>query len=296
MAAFELAPGRAVDLEIESLQPGDAQGLCPLAIEVGWNQLSTDWQLMLSLGQGFGIRGADGKWIGSALTLPLGPSISWISMVLVTRSERRKGLGARLLSRCIAHVEASGSIAGLDATELGRPVYEPLGFRDVYPLSRWNAAPGVREVVQPPIGISLRAASPPDLPRIGDYDRLRSGFERTTILANLVSRAPTLAQVAERTGGTLAGYALARDGYHALQVGPVVADNEDIGLALLSSVMFGANRSTIVDIPDRHVVLRRWLQEQGATAPRTFMRMLRGENSLIDHPVSIFALAGPELA
>ena len=105
MAASDPAAGAASTWPIERLQPADAEGLCPLSIEAGWNQVAADWRLMLGLGQGFGVRGADGQWIASALALPLGPAVSWLSMVLVTKLERGQGLGTRLLSRCIAEVE-----------------------------------------------------------------------------------------------------------------------------------------------------------------------------------------------
>src|SRR5262245_1096445 len=188
----------AAPRRIERLQPRDAEGLCPLSIEAGWNQVAADWRLMLDLGCGYGARGPKGQWIASALVLPLGPAISWISMVLVTEPVRGHGLGTHLLSRCIAEVEASGAAAGLDATELGRPIYLPLGFRDVYPLSRWHAQQGVRYAVQPPGGLLVRAATPNDLQRICAYDRSRSGFARSPILANLLTRAPALAHIVLR--------------------------------------------------------------------------------------------------
>lgn len=297
MAATDTAAAAAAaaDLAIERLEPADAEGLAPLAHAAGWNQIAADWRLMLSLGAGFGIRSPDRQWIGSALTLPLGASISWIGMVLVTKPARSRGLGTRLLSRCIAEVEASGKTAGLDATELGRPIYLPLGFRDVYPLSRWHAGRGARQAVPPPAGISIRAATPEDLPRLDVYDSPRSGFARAAILADLIARAPELARVAERADGSLAGYTLGRDGYRALHVGPVVAEDEAIGLALLSSAMAGTDQPLIADVPDCHRGIRGWLEAQGATAPRGFMRMVRG-SARIDDAERIFALAGPELA
>jgi hypothetical protein len=258
--------------------------------------VAADWRLMLDLGWGYGVRGTNGQWIASALALPLGPAIAWLSMVLVTQPERGRGLGTRLLSRCIAEVEASGAAAGLDATELGRPIYQPLGFRDVYPLSRWHAPQGERYAVQPPDGLTVRAATQGDLQRISAYDRSCSGFARSPILEHLLTRAPTLARVVLRTDGTLAGYALGRDGYRALHIGPVVAENAAIGLALLSSALAGADRPVIADVPDRHGEIRRWLEQQGASAPRSFMRMVRGGSTRMDDGAHIFALAGPELA
>ena len=149
---------RMTTLQIEALLPDQAEGAAPLSVEAGWNQIAADWRLMLGEGRGFGVRDASGSWIASALVLPLGPAISWISMVLVTKPSRRQGHGTRLLQRCFAEIEATGVTAGLDATELGRPVYLPLGFRDVYPLSRWRAEAGQRHAVEPPHGVRVRSA------------------------------------------------------------------------------------------------------------------------------------------
>lgn len=300
MAASDTAEGAAAGepatWQIQRLQPGDADDLCPLSIEAGWNQVAADWRLMLGLEHGYGIRGADGAWIASALALPLGPALTWLSMVLVTQPARGQGFGTRLLSRCLAEVEVSGAAAGLDATELGRPIYLPLGFRDVYALSRWQAGQGVRQAVPPPAGIVVRAATSDDLSRICSYDPERSGLQRAPILAHLLARSAGLASIALRPDGALAGYALGRDGYRTFHAGPVVAEDEAIGLALLSSVLAGTDQPVIADVPDQHDGIRRWLAEQGASAPRGFMRMLRGDGARIDDGDRIFALAGPELA
>jgi GNAT superfamily N-acetyltransferase len=286
----------APELQIESLVPAHAEGVAHLSVEAGWNQIAADWRLMLGEGRAFGIRDATGTWIASALVLPLGPAISWISMVLVTKPARRQGLGSRLLQRCLAEIEAQGVAAGLDATELGRPVYLPLGFRDVYPLSRWRAEAGPRRAVEPPAGIRMRPATAQDLARIAACDQTCSGFDRSHILTHLLSRAPALARVAERADGVLAGYALGRDGHSAMHIGPVVADDAAIGLALLSSAVAATAERVIVDVPDGHGAVRQWLAEQGATAPRAFMRMLRGPFPAVEDAGKVFALAGPELA
>jgi len=280
---------------ILQLQPRDAEGVWPLSIEAGWNQTKADWQLMIGSGSAFGMQDAAGTWIASALALPLGPAISWISMVLVTKPERGKGHGTRLLLRCIAEVETSGGAIGLDATSQGRPIYLPLGFRDIYPLSRWSAA-SIRRPVDPPAGIAIRAVGAADLARIVGYDCERSGLERASVLGNLLARAPHVMHVAERGDGSLAGYSLGRDGYRAIHIGPVVAEDQAIGLALATRALAAARGPAILDVPDQHGMLRQWLASHGASAARVFMRMLRGSAPVVEDGSRVFALAGPELA
>ena len=81
-----------------------------------------------------------------------------------------------------------------------------------------------------------------------------------------------------------------------MHVGPVVAQSEAIGLALLARAMSSTSMPVIVDIPDRHEAVRTWLGAQGASAPRSFMRMLRGDCTPVEDASAVFALAGPELA
>jgi GNAT superfamily N-acetyltransferase len=291
-----MAASEPAALRIERLEPAHAEGVAPLSVEAGWNQVAADWRLMIGKGRAFGIRTPSGPWIATALVLPLGPAVSWISMVLVTKCARRQGLGTRLLQRCLAEVERQGVAAGLDATEFGRPVYLPLGFRDVYPLSRWRLDPGRRSAVDPLPGIRVRPASAADLPPILALDAARTGFERAAILSHLFTRAPSLAHVAEGRDGALAGYLLGRDGHAALHAGPLVADDEDIALALLAGAISDLRQPVILDVPDRHQGLRQWLAAQGGIAPRGFMRMLRGSFPPLDDASCVFALAGPELA
>jgi GNAT superfamily N-acetyltransferase len=283
-------------LPIVPLGPQDADGVWPLSVEAGWNQTAADWRLMISSGSAFGVKHAAGGWIASALALPLGSEVSWISMVLVTKSERRKGYGSRLLQRCIVAIAAAGRVAGLDATEFGRPVYLPLGFRDVYALSRWSVPNAVETRIAAPPGIAIMRAQYQDLTRIVDYDCRCSGFERRTVLDNLLARAPFVAHVAERADGSIAGYSLGRDGHRATNVGPVVAEDQAIGLALVSRALAGIHGPAIVDVPDQHGNIRQWLQSQGASAPRSFMRMLRGPAPAVENGNRIMAIAGPELA
>lgn len=278
-------------LPITPIDAAESEAVWPLSIEAGWNQNVADWRFMLGAGRGFGLRNADGKWEASSLVLPLGQKLAWISMVLVTKDRRRGGVGTGLLKRCIAEVRDSGAVAGLDATEQGRPIYLPLGFRDLYPIKRWHLdrARGVQS------DVAVRAFTVADLPKLALYDRPLSGMERPTLLAHLAMRQPGLAWVVDAPGGRLAGFALGREGRVASSIGPVVADSEAIGLALIARAAASAAGPFIVDVPEAHTRIRQWLEAEGATSPRGYMRMTLGTAKDLDDPSHVFALAGPEL-
>lgn len=282
-------------LAIERIEPDHAEALWPLSIEAGWNQNIADWRFMLAAGRGFGCTGPDGAWQASSLVLPLGQKLAWISMVLVTKDRRRGGLGSGLLKRCIDEVRAAGAVAGLDATEQGRPIYLGLGFHDLYTISRWHLDQVKGRAVAPPAGITVRPFALSDLPKLATYDRPLTGMERPTILAHLATRQPGLAFVAETASGRIVGFALGREGRFATSIGPVVADDEATALALISGAARAAAPPFIIDTPDAHLQVKAWLESEGATSPRAYMRMTLGDAKGLDDPRHVFALAGPEL-
>ena len=212
-------------------------------------------------------------------------------MILVTSRSRRRGIAGALMRRALDECETSGRIAGLDATELGRPVYLPLGFQDVYTLSRWTGTGGGDG------GGSHRGLRPVeagDLDAIGRVDAAAFGTGRDAILRHLRTRLPGLALVA-REGGEISGLALARDGRIATQIGPLVARDEATAKALLAAQLAQINGPVFLDAADHHEGLRDWLIAQGFERQRGYARMLRERTRPLDDPATHWIIAGPEL-
>jgi hypothetical protein len=119
-------------------------------------------------------------------------------------------------------------------------------------------------------------------------------MERPALLKHLAARQPKAAWIAE-VGGRVTGFALGREGRTAHSIGPVIAENEKTGLALIAKAATSAPGPFIIDVPDAHAEIRAWLERQGAVSPRGYMRMTLGTAPGLDDPSHVFALAGPEL-
>jgi GNAT superfamily N-acetyltransferase len=273
---------------IVSIPPEHAEGVLPLSVAAGWNQTLADWRFMLAQGEGFGVTAGD-RYVASALTLPLGPGLSWISMVLVAPDLRRAGLGTLMLRHCIGKVQAEGKIPGLDATEYGRPLYEMMGFRKLYTLSRWRLARPIKAASP-----GVRRLTPDDLDAIAAFDAPRSGLQRKPVLAYLAAAGSPFSFVAERDG-ELSGFVLGRPGRILPQVGPLVAENTGIANALLAAATRSAE-ALMLDVPDGHDDLRTRLTASGAVRERGFWRMTLGGALDLAEPGQTYAIAGPELA
>lgn len=272
-----------------TLDPADAaQGLA-LSDAVGWNQTAEDWRLFARHGRVFGLReGEDGPLVATAAALPYGGGIGWVSMVLVTPAWQHQGLASALMQRCIAHLQSLGATPVLDATPAGAKAYARLGFQPGFALARWQGTGGG--------GARGEASEPCDAAALTRLDAEACGFQRGLLFKDFLQRPTTRAWLS--ADGT--GFVLAREGRRAAQIGPLVARDEAAALALLQRALASLQGPVFLDLPERWTALADWLQAQGFTRQRSFVRMALGTAPITapiaSAPDRLFVLAGPEFA
>lgn len=284
-----------IGISARLLGEDDVPAAMALSQEAGWNQNAADWRVFLELGRIIGLTRDGGGLIATAATLPHGGEFGWISMVLVTAQERRRGLARWLLRRCMDDLITQKRVPVLDATPAGRLVYVGLGFKDCWSMHR-----AVGREVKPSkncgaeVGVSIRAIKQEDWPAIIALDRDVFGGDRGRLLRLLADRLTAAASVAERSG-RMVGYLLGRDGRTMNQLGPLAAADDTIAVALLSHAIAAVPAPLVIDVPDRHRSLRDWLDRQGFKSERPLTRMVYGRSNAYDDTARLFAIAGPEL-
>src|SRR5437899_2322980 len=109
-----------------------------LTRQAGWNQTEADWRRMLDLQpDGCFVGEGEGAPVATTTTCLFGRT-AWVAAVLDEEALRRRGLGRALMQRALAFLESCGVTAvRLDATPLGRPLYEQLGFRAQFEVVRY---------------------------------------------------------------------------------------------------------------------------------------------------------------
>ncbi|MBZ0216999.1 MAG: GNAT family N-acetyltransferase [Fimbriimonadaceae bacterium] len=283
-------------LVMKGLTIRDADAAQNLILQAGWNQVREDWEFMIANGKAYGLFDAS-KLVATALVLPHGDTFAWISMVLVDNDWRRKGLATGLLGHCVGVTSDMGLVPVLDATEAGRPIYQPLGFEDIYTLSRFQGPDTsiVADEVDVDENWTLHTLTKLQLDELAAWDAKRFGASRDMLLRALWRRSHEFAQIAIASNGSMAGYVLGRNGRLATQIGPIVATDEKIALSLLKRAAAHDDGPRIIDIPDRHRKLHNWLEQAGFKRQRGFTRMALERSEPFDRPGEIFAIAGPEL-
>jgi len=270
------------------MAPSDIPGGLRLNTLAGWNQTEADWQRFLRGSPNGCFVAEDGaRVVGTAATLAYEDRFAWIGMVLVDPEYRGRGIGTKLLQRAIEYLDQAGiPTLKLDATPLGKPLYEKLGFVSEYEIERW--------ILQRTTGKSVpnAASDPVKLSEIVACDRGVFGADRGGLLRTLDEQAPELTLAA---GRGREGYAFGRHGLFADHLGPWMAHDSKTARSLLDDFLARSPRSTVVvDSPKSNTAAARTLREAGFSVSRPLTRMHRGPNAFPGRPEMLCAILGPE--
>jgi len=262
-------------VELAPLTIDDVAAAAELSAAIGWNQDAQDWRRLVDLHPSTVIgawRG--GRLVGSATLAVFQPDLAWLGMVITHPDARGQGIGGAVVDAVLATPEAASvPLIGLDATPAGAPIYERRGFVTVDTVERWEGdlVAGAKGNAR----ATIRPLASPDAASVVEFDRDAAGVNRGRMLKHLLGEPGVRAWVAEEDERTV-GYAVRRPGRTHVHIGPVVADDDAVFGALLSSVMFaGSPGPVFVDAVHRDAVAKR-LGAAGFTVARTLGRMTRG--------------------
>ncbi len=261
----------------------------------GWNQTEDDWSLLLDYpSKTHFIAAHQNQTIGTISTLHFPPGISWIGMVLVHPTHRRRGVASMLL-RKIQGAQTKTNCFRLDATDEGAIVYEKLGYTPFDHLDRMvSASHAVLKASS--ASIQVLPMQYEHLPLIYHFDAQRTGYDRSELLKQLYHRHPNRAFLHLLPGGGIKGYCLGRPGSAYKQIGPLVADNYSTATALLcKAISHLRGAPMVVDVFRRHTAIMEYLLTKGFKIQRSFTRMQKGDPQITADNACIFASAGPEL-
>ena len=282
-------------LRLRLMTRGDLPFADSVRALAGWNQTPADWERFLATEpSGCFLAEWNGASAGTATTTFYGADLAWIGMVLVHPEYRRRGIGRALLATCVEHLREHGArCLKLDATPLGKKVYDDLGFKDEWTLTRWVCRIAPAQTTAQEHGLRTWRAT--DADAVESLDVSAFGVSRQGLLLSLAQQS-RCALVLESSAQGIAGFGLLRPGSQALYLGPVVARSADAGLQIVEALVArSAGQMLFVDIPDANAAAVAWAKERGCTQQRPLTRMFLGENLRPGDPHRQFAIAGPEI-
>src|SRR5262249_4097975 len=128
-----------MNVTIRPMTVADIPGGMKLKEQNLWNTLPEDWRRQLDLEpEGCFVAETEGAVIGTACAC-IFDTVAWVNLVLVDRIQRGRGIGTSLMRTVLAWLDdRKVPSVRLDATPLGRPIYEKLSFAVEYELTRYE--------------------------------------------------------------------------------------------------------------------------------------------------------------
>ena len=269
-------------MDVRLLTAADSDAVMLLSREAGWNQTAEDWLRMFALSSDgcFGID-CDERLVATATTYCYGDELAWIGMVLTAIDYRGRGLARATMQAALDFARARQvAWIKLDATDMGRPLYEKLGFVAEYAVERWLRP------ANPAVGAPVDACCP-NL----ELDREAFGADRSALLA-------ALAPIESASIGADA-FAMGRSGTKAAYFGPCVSRSAEHAAKLLDWFLARhAAENIFWDIVEPNPDARKLAEERGFAPVRRLLRMtFPGRPSppaFVENPNLVYALGGFE--
>ncbi len=283
-------------IRIRLMQPADLPLGMRLKAQNNWNQTEADWRRLLALQpDGCFVAEWNGDPVATTVVIVFG-DIAWVAMVLVDASLRGRGLGTALMEHALAFLEERGvQRARLDATPLGRPIYEKLGFVAEYELARHEGTLPIQVPApqrDPAIIVRPLPTKGEIPPAVFELDRCVMGTDRSDFLRRFFQDNAAEVRIAEHNG-QIVGYSAGRPGARAAMMGPCLANAEAGPLLVADAARRHANQPVFIDIPMANAAATALAKSWGLTVQRHLLRMGRGE-SVRERIDWLWASSGPE--
>ena len=273
-------------IRVRAMQAADLVAGLALSRQAGWNQTVADWRRCIDLQpEGCFVAEWQGSVAGTATTCIFG-RIAWVALVLVDAALRRRGIGQALMEHVLAFLDGSGiATVRLDATPLGRPLYERLGFVEQFRLARFEGPLS-------PVGTPAQVVAVPPAcwDELAALDLEVTRTDRHRFLLAVFAEQPGEVYAVEESGRWL-GLLAVREGARALQLGPCLGP---AGAMLLGAAFHRhAGRLVYLDIPSRNEPACELAASAGLSVQRQLARMCRGE-PVIEQIELLWSSSGPE--
>jgi GNAT superfamily N-acetyltransferase len=305
---------------VRRLGPDDLRHCVRLSVDRGWLPERAKWSLLLEVSEVFGIdapgggdggNGADGAGsgdgvlAGAVVLTRYGADLASVGMMLVAARYGRRGLGRALMEHLLA--EAGDATVTLFATDLGKPLYDKLGFRTIRrsaaftgPFRAGPADPAEAAEPAEPAGAAraadnskmrTRPAAAADMASIIDVDKAAFGADRSRLLRRLPAFAGPLLVLETEHG--VAGFAASWQNHTSTVIGPVVAPDGAAARRLIGDLAAGIRGQVRLDLdPDRPELppwaVRHGLQPAGLNAVMAYGdRPPPGDPARLFTPISI---------
>ncbi|KGL57498.1 MULTISPECIES: GNAT family N-acetyltransferase [Pantoea] len=258
---------------IRTMTTDDIPQVYAMSQALNWPHRREDWAIGIQLGEGVVIE-EQGEVIGSAILWRWGDEAATIGLVIVANQHQGRGLGKQLMLALLE--KAPGYNVRLHATEMGKGLYEKLGFVTCGKIMQYQT-PSLNSVptVQIPTGLTLSTATQDDQDRLVQMDQAAHGLYRPELIAHLIDDNQTV--MLRDDAQQARGFASLRRFGRGWVIGPIIADSFPVAQALTAALMQGLKGEYLRMDTDAALPMAAWFESLGLSNVDSPVTMVRGD-------------------
>ncbi len=257
---------------LRAMQRRDIPAAYDLSQQLGWPHRLEDWQFVYSLSRALVIC-QQGRVIATASLIPQG-EYATIALVIVTASQRGKGLG-RVLMQALMQMAGDKTLL-LSASDAGVPLYQKLGFVAGRTIRQYQGIVTASTSVDP--AITMQSYQQRDAAQLTDFINAAYGVDRSAITKALSQAVAT--QQSEirllKSQETITACVVVRTFGRGVSIGPVIArDKITAHKLIVASLQTKQGQFVRIDFYD-DAALAAYLQTRGLTLADSTTQMVLG--------------------
>ena len=237
--------GSVDGISLRTMQSIDVSKGQELSARLQWPHRREDWAQMYRLSEGAVLEADDGSIVGTCFATRQG-SYATIGLVIVDPAYQGRKLGQRLMKWAVDVAEGRSIV--LNATDVGLPLYEKMGFRSFNRIHQYQG-----QSVAGPSELDsrrTRLATARDFDQIVHLADSSTAFSRQAIIAEFCAIAKKVAVVEEN--GAVVGFGISRPFGRGYAIGPVVAHSREQARQLVASLLTDLQESFVrIDVTDQ---------------------------------------------
>ncbi|WP_169569685.1 GNAT family N-acetyltransferase [Sneathiella limimaris] len=282
---------RSPELEVKSLTVSDADRLLALSLSLDWDFTLKYWQVLLTLGQVVGCCDENGELVGTASFICYSDQYCFVGAVIVAEHMQGQGIGKSLMAELHRRIDKLGLPAKLIATEEGFPLYQKLGYEVVDHCTKMVIEESQEKPALPELpGVTFRPITAELRGKIQEFDAQFFGGDRTHVLSALQQAEYPGIVALDKASERVLGFAMMIDRFEHLCIGPLVAETENLAIALIQMMIYGQSRAIRTDSLSDKASFRSRLSDLGFKQDQTSPMMLRSQTGFHQAREQVFGI------
>jgi len=251
-----------------------------------WGYLRSDFERLISLApDGCFVARGTLRRVGIITTTQHG-DYGFLGTLIVLKNYRNTGIGEALFAHAMTYLSEKGAkTIELDGVFPAVSLYRRLGFQDKYLSLRFVRPPSPCDA-QPKLQLTVTADE------IMRFDRAHTGIDRSAVLNRFVNDFhDSLFAIGD---GHVSAYAFVKPRpENRMAIGPLVAENSDVAIALLKTILNRFfDKTILIGVPDTKKAFAQTLIAQGFLYHAPSLRMYSGARLNLED--SVYGIISPE--